>query len=268
MAGIQQLSLEETISRAQQDGILNLAFSERLLLEAEAPSIELLFDYEKLSAFPVMLPNTAIDDSAMELVASLKGLKALSLWGQKGVTTSGFWRLLEVSLETLDIGGTRVDEMGLRVIDHFGALRFLNLSGITISESIVKKLSGLGKIESLGLANTVISEKSLLGLGQLAMLNELDLSGNIISDMFSFRNCYISKLRLSDAEISEVALKKIAQFTRIQYLDVSNSILPDNAADYLQKLRQLRYLDIRNSSINGSRIKLLRQLPFGCKVPL
>lgn len=268
MAGIQQLLLEEAINKAQVDGILNLAFSGRLLLGTEIPNSDFLFEYERLSAFPDLQPNIAIDDSAMELIASLKGLRALSLWGQKGVTTNGFWQLLGVSLETLDISGTSVNEMGLKVIDHFEALRFLNLSGIPISESIVKKLSGLGRIESLGLANTVLSENSILELGRLAMLRELDLSGNIIPNMFSFRNCFISKLRLGNAEISEVALKKIAQFTRIQYLDISNSILPDNAADYLQKLRQLRYLDMRNSSINGSRIKLLRQLPFGCQVPL
>ncbi|WP_146119055.1 hypothetical protein [Blastopirellula marina] len=110
------------------------------------------------------LNNTPIDESMLEMVSQMNGLRGFSCshWG-----------------ETPLFECTATDVAKLRSL---GTLRRLNLIAFALNDETLRGLGQITQLESLGIDGSQVTEKGLLHLRGLEQLKEITLFGAQLSD--------------------------------------------------------------------------------------
>jgi len=225
------------------------------------------------------------DDTALEHLAKLAGLRLLSLYNA-AVTDAGLERLTKLKkLEALTLGSTKITDNGLKYIGQIRSLRHLNL-GLTpvtdeglahlrnlsslrtitlertgITGTGFSHLVGLDSLTYVHLAGSSVADEGLCELAKLKSLEKLNLSGTKVGDrgiayLESLK--MLRELNLENTNVTNAGLDHIAQLTSLEHLQ-----LPDGTTDVgLQKLTSLtkiKHLDISLMQYQGNGLAALRQ---------
>ena len=187
-------------------------------------------------------------DVRPELLARVTGLHHLrKLWVEAKFTDSdlGFVKSL-TTLESLDLGGTRLADQGLvnlrnlsrlqelrlpkwRFVTDAGLanlaalteLRSLYLDGTGVHGEGLKNLKGMTKLFRLSLTNSAVDDDSLAIIGSLASVTVLDLAGTKVTDEGLLRLSGLSGLtclNLYETQITRAGGERLT--TKLPKLDI------------------------------------------------
>ena len=106
-------------------------------------------------------------DSGLRTIAKLPALSHLLL-ARTGITDVGMKEISRLQLKTLDLGGTKITDAGLKSLcDRYGVgghLRELDLSNTAIGDGALPYLKQLVRLKTLRIGGTKITER---GIGEL-----------------------------------------------------------------------------------------------------
>jgi hypothetical protein len=159
----------------------HLAHVKRLLLSgvgpvgmSNGPAIALVVDGRMVSTAGRSADETkdAVSDAGLRHVAGLAELEYLAFSaGHPHVTDASAEYIGKCrQLETLDLSGTRITDVGLRQLRGLSRLRKLKLSGTKINDAAILHLARLSSLEVLTLQSTHITNEGMQKL-RLALPN-------------------------------------------------------------------------------------------------
>jgi len=267
-------------SNLVQLGLWRTQVSNRLL--------PLLEDARRLTSLD--LSETAVDDAGMKILADtgvLGRLTSLDLSTTR-VSDRGAMHLPRADLlESLDLGGTRVED--LRPLGGLHHLRFLSLRKLAVDEDDVRHLAGLTALRHLDLGETRVSSDVVPHLDPMTELAELYLDTTSIEDdavvALAAHHPHLRLLHLDDNGLGDRSARALATLTElteltvgetelgeqeitalaaaiphVEVLDVSSLGLTDAIAPTLARLPRLHTLDLSRNDITDRGLEALRPL--------
>ncbi|MCH7780183.1 MAG: hypothetical protein IH848_04995, partial [Acidobacteria bacterium] len=223
----------------------------------------------------MLLTNTRVDDSGLEHIGRLTGLKYLDLTYTK-ITDRGIQHLESLmNLEHISLDGLRVKEKeftvgddGLAVLSKLPALKQLDLIRSNVTDKGMAHLSGNKSLLSLGLWGNNITNEGLVHLKDLSGLEYLRLGGDgrkksEINDkglqhLASLTN--LKFLQLNHMEITDEGLKHLRNFPRLESLVIEDTNVTNAGMIHLLPLKSLKYVRLYGLGLNDEGMKHLSSL--------
>jgi serine/threonine protein kinase/Leucine-rich repeat (LRR) protein len=179
--------------------------------------------------------DDAGDDSFLQAVSSVGGLKSLRFAGEK-ITDAGVRHLASLKeLTLLDLSGHARDlhGSGFEALRGLTNLRALDVTGCGLDDEGARGIEVLTSLESLSVRDTWISGKGLAALAGLKHLKFLNLA-------------HCRRLRTDD-------LAPLSELSSLEQLDLSNCRLTAASSktllDTLKKLKNLRTLNLMGTGV-------------------
>jgi hypothetical protein len=113
-------------------------------------------------------------------------------------------------VERLDLSGTRIDSVGMRLLGSMSQLQTLNLNGTGTDDSGIQHLRKLKYIKTLSIAHNRVSDVGLKCLSQMTQMENLDvafcpISGNGLAIVQSFPR--LRALEMDDQQVTAGSAK-------------------------------------------------------------
>ena len=123
----------------------------------------------------ITVRSTGADDRLLEKISDLRSLESLDLGGTK-ITDAGLRSISKLKkLQKLDLSFTQVGDQGLAHLANLPELVHLDLDSTLVTDEGLCALEPLKNLSSLTLCNTRISDRGLEALVRMVGLSELDL---------------------------------------------------------------------------------------------
>ncbi|WP_372367701.1 hypothetical protein [Candidatus Uabimicrobium sp. HlEnr_7] len=214
--------------------------------------------------------NLSGDDIQNEDLARLKlfpNIIHLSLFSTN-IDDKGLHYLSSLSLESLNVGKTRISNQGLANICNMFSrtLKILDLSeNQVIDNNGLKHLQKLEKLEVFVLTGNKRSDER--GIANLPdTLTELNLSSTNINSVENFKNFKITKLFLANTKVTN-NIDDLSNFQLLTHLDLSR--LNINNLLFLKNLTKLTYLNLsENREITNDSLENFKTLKKLTKLDL
>ncbi|MEZ5394603.1 MAG: hypothetical protein R2724_17450 [Bryobacterales bacterium] len=190
-------------------------------LSAELGRLSSLPALERLTFSDHFLDRIRFDDSGLEAIASLTGLRELGL---RQTTVKGPGLAPFRNLEILDLSRTRMDDAGLEFLVGMRSLRILRLADTLVTGRGLSQLQNLTALEELDLSGVPVDDAALPSLARLTNLRKLDLSG---------------------ADITDDGLRALAPLTQLEELHLYRTKVSNVGLEQLASLAHLRETDLR-----------------------
>jgi hypothetical protein len=148
--------------------------------------------------FSLVLDGNSLDQTALQIVARLSGLRDLSL-GDTPVGDREI-RMLQplTGLTSLCLAGSRISNLGVLYAKPLMALRSLDLGRTAVDNGGMVHLSAFTALEELVLADTNVGDGGLVHVAKLLSLEELTLTRTRITDVGLGYVARIATLRCLD----------------------------------------------------------------------
>jgi len=260
-------------------------------------SLEALSGLIELRKLDLSQCDLVTDDGLVHL-NSLSLLEELSLGWCRLISDDGLEILGEQSnrsqaLRTLRLARCSITDVGLEHLTKLEKLEELDLNGcvsvssLALGETLEKLIhltsldvsycpgillsSWQGKInalKSLELCFSGVRDSHLSRLRSLPMLEELNLDSCAVADWgmahLVDNNVMpnLTTLDLADADISDAAMSKIAQFQNLRHLSLFYCDLSNRGLRHLASMKNLEVLNLDSRDIGNDGLKYLRGLPL------
>jgi len=142
-----------------------------------------------------------------------------------------------------------VDALMMHLIALDG-LEELRLGGTRLNDAGMKKIARLKQLRRLSLAVCEITDEGLEYLSELSSLDELDLSATRISDngiRWLRRLDRLGRLSLNDTAVTDAALHELAMLRNLRWLSLYNTQVTDAGLEHLQPPCLLERLDLHGT---------------------
>ncbi len=217
----------------------------------------------------LVLAQTHVTDSALDVVASLPGLRGLDLFFCEHVTDSGASILRKATrLERLNVRGTKISDSGVKFLTELEQLRWLDIGITEVSDATVELLEAVPGLESLAIGGNRVGEVGISSLRSLKRLKHLDLSGAQETDSGIWA-VTVTDLNLDEiGDLEGLESLNLASPSK-QYVDAVSSGVPrlrgairvtDFGAVQLARLSNLRRLNLTRSMLTAAGIRNLQPL--------
>ena len=230
---------------------------------------------------------TSLTVDGLCTLSDLTGLKELDFTDTRADDEVLHVLCRSLELESLQLCGCDITDVGLRNLASQRSLRYLNLEGCQsisnlgpleklvslleldlydcqdISDQSLVHLSGLVRLQKLDLRFTDITEAGLSALRPLAELRDLDLSPDMpmsdvglqaIGQLSSLRELRLCK------SISDAGLEALSRLTGIRTLDLSGCGVADKGLRAVASLSALHTLNLSGLQITDAGLSELAQL--------
>jgi internalin A len=189
-----------------------------------------------------------ITDEGASVVKNWKHLKKLNLRGTK-ITDSTLEFLAGVpTLEWLDIGWAEVTDTGL---DHLAALtnlKWLTMGGNKLTDGALQFLRQMPQLEYLDIGGQQRTDSGLWSL----LLSETGMQS--IASVTELR-----ELRMEGRNVNARGLELLKPLAKLERLDLQGcKRLRDDAAAVLASMKQLKVLDLKESSLSAEAVAKIR----------
>jgi hypothetical protein len=212
--------------------------------------LERMVELEELT-----LPNAPISDEQLAHLAGLTKLKRLRISG-KFLTNAGLAHLGAMQqMENLTLRHTSITT--LEPIRAMTQLKYLDVGGSPIDDAGLKPVAGFTELQLLWLGSTRVTDAGLMNLDRLPNLRILDLEGTRISDTGLGLLCnlpLLNRLNLYDTRVTGAGLADKLGNTTCRELVVSG---PEVTSAQLDLLR-MKFPGMR---IRGADLTLPRAPP-------
>jgi Leucine-rich repeat (LRR) protein len=197
-----------------------------------------------------------ITDEGAATVKGWKHLRRLNLRGTK-ITDATLEFLSGVpSLEWLDIGWGQVTDTGLGHLAALTNLRHLAMGGNKLTDTSLQFLRQMPQIEYLDLGGM---QRTDSGLWSLQLSDEGMRSVEAVTEL--------RELRLAGTAVTGRGLGLIASLPKLERLNLQGCRkLRDDAAAALEGFKQLRVLDLKDSSLPAEAVTRIRAALPACQI--
>jgi internalin A len=197
-----------------------------------------------------------ITDEGAATVKGWKRLRRLNLRDTK-ITNATLEFLSGVpSLEWLDIGWAQVTDTGLGHLATLTNLRHLAMGGNKLTDTSLQFLRQTPQIEYLDLGGT---QRTDSGLWSLQLSDDGTQSIAAVTEL--------RELRLAGTAVTGGGLRLLAPLARLERLDLQGCRkLRDDAATALAGFKQLRVLDLKDSSLGAEAVARIRAALPACQI--
>ena len=235
------------------------------------------------------LSNTTVADTGVAYLAQLPQLRSLRL---RNTLVKGTG-IAFPQLETLDLGGSPVNNAGLAKIAKLPGLKELSLADSEVTDAGLDSLAGLTGLTLLNLNGADIGDAGLEKLSALTELRELDLNYTrftekglaALKDLSKLERLTLVRTRTSDTGMSVIASLQNLQSLNIDYTSVNNknfatikglahlqnlsldsAAVGDDAVDTIVSLRELRKLNLYHTQVTQADVDRIKAALPECSI--
>lgn len=251
-------------ARAQQliNAIAESPALEELYLEKIALTGLDLSPFGKLSHLKSLsIQNAGLNSDQLPFLQKLATLTKLTL-SENPIDCSFFANLGDAKLTILGLANTLVDDSCAEVIAGRGELNSLDLGFTKLSEVGVATLKELKNLDFLTLANLPARNETISSLASLSRLIDLDISGTQVTDgiVAILKNAKkLEQLSLSRTTLSKEELIQLGSLHSLYSLNLSETKTDDDVVTKLTNLNLLGTLSLSKTPITeGSLVSLSR----------
>ena len=189
-----------------------------------------------------------ISDEGASVVKNWKHLKRLNLRGTK-ITDSTLEFLAGVpTLEWLDVGWAQTTDTGFEHLAALTNLRSLTMGGNKLTDTALQFLRQMPQLEYLDISGQQRTDSGLWSL----LLTETGMQS--IASVTDLR-----ELRIGGTAVTTRALEPLRELRKLERLDLQGcKRLKDDAAGVLASFKQLRVLDLTDSSLSKQAVEQIR----------
>ncbi len=203
--------------------------------------------------------NTRITDANIDKIAHFKNLEQLAL-SSPHITDAGLAKLKGLKkLKRLVLGGHLITDQGLSVIENFPQLESLEIFAPNATDRILNCLSKFKKLTLLSLLETSISKNAGLKIAGLN-IDSLDLSETRELSAESFDAISTMPLKylvLKHVKIETVKMRNFSKLNKLEALSLESTNVKALNLRYLQNLKRLEYLSLRDNDIQDDMIDII-----------
>ncbi len=163
-------------------------------------------------------------------------------------------------LKTLDLGGTRVDD--LSAIGHLALLTNLDLSQTPIDDKGLAPISGLIGLDDAKLVGTKITSMSYAYLKHLSKLKNLSLANTQVGDEGSAtlgELKALTRLNLDATRITDVTLAHLAGMPKLKTLSLERTEITDRGLAKMTECKALKTLNVRGTKISREGLRAFQE---------
>ncbi|MBX9694202.1 MAG: protein kinase [Cyanobacteria bacterium] len=181
------------------------------------------------------MSSTAIDDDALEQIASMKGLNQLVLTDCHKITDDGIAHLKTLpNLKLFNLSGEKLTPAVYTHLWSFPELNSLTLIGVPLTAGGATLLAKSPTLEGLSLTETGLNSDACRELAKCKKMKHL-----------LFLSC----------DITGEGLGMISKAPEVQFLNLSGTRVPENGLIRLKRMPKLRVLVVKNTGVPEQEIK-------------
>jgi hypothetical protein len=169
----------------------------------------------------------------------------------------------EVVLEA-DLGGTKVTNDDLALLEGLSSLRVLSLASTRVADAGLAHLTGLAELRKLNLYDTQTTDAGLVSLRGLTRLQTLCLATTKVSDdgLAHLKGLVnLQALSLTNTQTSDDGLVHLKGLVNLRTLHLSTTKVSDAGLAHLEGLSQLRTLHLNHTRVSGACLAHLKRMP-------
>jgi Leucine-rich repeat (LRR) protein len=263
--------------------IAGMAFAEETIdlragwvSDADMPRLARMPDLRRLD-----LSLTRISDRGLRALKSASSIEELNLYFAEQITDEGAsvvrnWK----HLKKLNLHGTKITDSTLEFLAGIPTLEWLDVGWAQITDTGLEHLSALTNLKWLSMGGNKLTDASLQFLRQMPQLEYLDIGGQQRTDsglwsltltdagMQSIAAVTeLRELRMEGRGVTTRGLESLSHLTRLERLNLQGcKRLRDDAASVLGSMKQLRILDVKDSSLSEQAVSKLRAMLPDCQI--
>ncbi len=253
-----------TVVRGEEGAIKEIDFSRSWISDLDLARLAGIDTLQRL-----VLSQTHVTDSALEVVGSLPALRELDLFFCEHITDSGASILRKATgIERLNVRGTKISDSGVKFLTELQRLRWLDIGITEVSDASVELLEAVPALEYLAIGGNRVSDVGIASLRSLKRLRHLDLSGAQETDSGIWA-ATVTDLNLDQiGDLEGLESLNLAAPSK-EYVDAVSSGVPrlrgairvtDFGAGQLARLANLQWLNLTRSMLTATGIRNLRSL--------
>lgn len=194
------------------------------------------------------LTGNPVGDAGLSRLTALNELKWLDLRDTK-VTSAGLHHLVGLSnLRELDLSGCDISDEGLKHLANLQSLRELSLHGTRVTDAGMAHLASLTNLESLGLHRTQVTDDGLARLKGLTALKEIGLPNHVtLSSVGQLRG--LTKIDGVPASVTDADFEALQRLPDLRELDLRRTSITDAGLVHLKPLSNLRTVSLGDTKV-------------------
>lgn len=227
------------------------------------------------------LSLTRISDRGLRALKSAPAIQELNLYFAEQITDEGAsvvknWK----HLEKLNLRGTRITDSTLEFLAGVPTLKWLDIGWAQITDTGLDHLAALTNLKWLTMGGNKLTDAALQFLRQMPQLEYLDIGGQQRTDsglwsvllsesgMQSIAAVTeLRELRMEGRAVTGRGLELLKPLAKLERLDLQGcKRLRDDAAGALAAMKQLRVLDLKDSSLSAETVAKIRSALPNCEV--
>ena len=217
------------------------------------------------------LNRTAVSAAGLANL-ELASLRQLYLNGTEvGDDSLAFLQRVSADLTYLDLGHTRVTDVGIEAIARLEDLWYLDLSGTYVSDEGLRHLGRLKQLRTLKLASTRVRGFGLQHLRQNKFY-ELVLTNTLLdtSGLTHLKGMTVNVLWLDRTKITGEGLEMLAWISELERLYLSGTSIGDEDMKHFHQgyFTKLRSLHLRQTRVTYRAVNTLKSIMPRCDIQL
>ena len=246
------------------------------ITDSDMPAMERMPDLKRLD-----LSLTRISDRGLRTLRTAQGIEDLNLYfaeqvGDEGAAVLRNWK----HLKRLNLRGTKITDSTLEMLEGVAAIEWLDIGWAQITDTGLDHLSALTNLRWLTMGGNKLTDTALQFLRQMPQLEYLDIGGTQRTDSGLWSLLLndagvqaiasvteLRELRLNGTNITGRQLAMLKGLGKLERLSLQGcKRLRNDAAGVLGEFRQLRMVDLKDSSVSVQAAARVRSALPECEV--
>ena len=256
------------LSSAACFGAENVDLRASWVTDSDVPRLAQMRDLRRLD-----LSLTRISDRGLRAMKNAPAIEELNLYFAEQITDEGAsvvknWK----HLKRLNLRGTKITDSTLEFLAGVPTLESLDVGWAQTTDTGFEHLAALTNLRALTMGGNKLTDTALQFLRQMPQLEYLDISGQQRTDsglwslsltetgMQSISSVTdLRELRIGGTAVTTRALEPLRALSKLERLDLEGcKKLKDDAAGVLASFKQLRVLDLKDSSLSKQAVDQIR----------
>jgi Leucine-rich repeat (LRR) protein len=244
--------------------------------DSDMPRLAQMKDLRRLD-----LSLTRISDRGLRALKTAPAIEELNLYFAEKITDEGAsavknWK----KLRKLNLRGTKITDSTLEILAGVPTLEWLDIGWAEVTDTGLDHLTALTNLKWLTMGGNKLTDNALGFLRQMPQLEYLDIGGQQRTDsglwslllsetgMQSIASVSeLRELRMEGRAVTGRGLELLKPLAKLERLDLQGcKRLRDDAAAVLASMKQLRVLDLKDSSLSAEAVARIRAALPQCEV--
>lgn len=244
--------------------------------DSDMPKFAKMQDLKRLD-----LSLTRISDQGLRALKTAPNIEELNLYFAERITDEGAsvvknWK----KLKKLNLRGTKITDSTLEFLAGVPTLEWLDIGWAEITDTGLEHLTALTNLKWLTFGGNKLTDNSLQFLRTMPQLEYLDIGGQQRTDsglwsltlseagMQSIASVTeLRELRMEGRAVTGRGLELLKPLAKLERLDLQAcKRLRDDAATVLASMKQLKVIDLKDSSLSKEAVEKIRAALPNCEV--